>query len=214
MIKRSRRISYVVAAGAVAVATALAPVTLAGASNPAGNHSDRTASQFAQIGPNLWVARAGPAVTYKSDVTGSTVYYGVATPGELPLGVPMVQANAVPGLGNAAPSIGSTSIRPLNATGWSGDVYIHIYSVGTSGPKIRSWWTSTVTFAGPKCSHSDFWRGNGNTLYQQWGTLCIPAGQSQYFYTQMTFPNGKIFNGQTLCNTWSYIPGKPCEHVS
>ncbi len=172
----------------------------------------------ADVSRTWQLVAVGPgAATYKEALPGGiTAYVGVAQVGQSLLGLP-------PGLEPVAQS-GMSSVKyepsavPLNATGWNQDVYIHIYSVGTSGPKIRYWWTSTVAIYGYHCAAATYWAGkSGDNKYYATGSVCQGTNTyAQYWASALTFGSGRTFNGQELCNTWTDppFPGRPCEGVS
>lgn len=162
------------------------------------------------------IIQSGGAVIYEQAVPGGTMYFGEALAGHAPVGLPPALEAKVSASG-LIPQGRSISVVPQNATGWSQDVFIHLYSVGTSGPMIRYWWSSTTAIYGYHCAGTTYWNGNGNNDYRYSGTACLGTNSYQrYWYAALTFGSGRTFNGQTLCNTWTNppFPGNACEGVS
>jgi hypothetical protein len=215
MLRRLVPRSAFIASAALALMTVAAvPALAAPRSSPVGS-----GSQFVQVSPNLWVARTGTAVTYRSLIPGvGTLYEGAASPGVRPPGFPVHSAASTSESSRAESSkvVSAAQVTPLNATGWSGLVYIHIYSKGTSGPLIRFWWTSTKPIHGIICTAPSFLNGRyGTHLFDHGYAMCITTpNRTTVFSATITFSPARTFNNQTLCNTWSTIPGRPCEHVS
>lgn len=161
------------------------------------------------------LTQATGAVTYEEKLPGGTLYFGTARAGQEPIGLPASASTTEPT--RAASSTTELTVQPVNSTGWSETVYIHLYSVGTSGPSLRRWWTSTTVKKGYHCAGPTYWDGRGNTVYKQPGQVCQgTTATGEYWYAYLTFGSGRTFNGQTLCNTWTNppFPGKPCETVS
>ena len=92
---------------------------------------------------------------------------------------------------------------PPNASGCNGSVCI---SIEGSGTYVDDWQT-TAWAATALCTEADFW-ANG-VLKRQSSSQCVGAGtELESDWKNTSFPNGTV-----LCNTWSGIPGEPCETI-
>jgi hypothetical protein len=103
------------------------------------------------------------------------------------------------GTANAAPSI-----VPLTASGCNQDICIYVEGSGTQ----VTYWSTTAVLPVSMCTVAKYW-ANGVLIYEG-NTKCGSAGArvSSYWNSPGYFPAGT-----EVCNTWTGVPGKPCETI-
>lgn len=98
----------------------------------------------------------------------------------------------------------STATSPLTASGCNQNVCIYVVGSGTQVTK----WETTADLPTAMCTVAKYW-ANGVLVYE--GTIkCGSAGGSVMSYWSRP---GHFAAGTELCNTWTGIPGKPCETI-
>lgn len=104
----------------------------------------------------------------------------------------------------AAASPNQTWIAPLTASGCNQQVCIYVTGSGTR----VTWWSTTAVLPSSECSVAKYW-ANGVLVYDG-NSKCGSAGTEVSSY----WPDPGYFSaGTQLCNTWTGVPGKPCETV-
>lgn len=96
------------------------------------------------------------------------------------------------------------TIIPFSASGCNQYVCIHVEGSGTY---VTNWWT-TATIPFSTCTVAQFW-ANGFLVHK--GALrCGNAGTS--FRSDWPDP-GYFAPGTQVCQTWTNVPGRPCEWI-
>jgi len=97
-----------------------------------------------------------------------------------------------------------SNVAPLSASGCNQDVCISI--VGSSN-HVDSWSSQAFWNGGETCTRSKFFI---NSAVIRTGT--VVCGGAGVFFTD--WEANKFFPSPSLaCNTWTTIPGKPCETI-
>ncbi len=110
----------------------------------------------------------------------------------------VVPAQAAPGGGT------STTTSPLTASGCNQGVCIYVVGSGTYVTR----WETRAVLPTAMCTVSRYW-ANGVLVYEG-TTKCGSAGGSVTSY----WPSPGYFPaGTEVCNTWTGIPGRPCETI-
>lgn len=104
----------------------------------------------------------------------------------------------------APAGVASASISPLTASGCNQDVCIYVEGSGTQ----VTYWSTTAVLPASTCTVAKYW-ANGVLVYEG-NTKCGTAGArvSSYWNSPGYFPVGT-----EVCNTWTNVPGKPCETI-
>ena len=98
----------------------------------------------------------------------------------------------------------SAATSPLTASGCNQDVCIYVVGSGTQVTK----WETTAVLPTAMCTVARYW-ANGVLVYEG-TTKCGSGGGSVMSY--WTSP-GYFAAGTQVCNTWTNVPGKPCETI-
>jgi hypothetical protein len=96
------------------------------------------------------------------------------------------------------------SITPQTASGCNQDVCIYVEG---SGNQV-TYWSTTTALPASMCSVAKYW-ANGVLVYEG-NTKCGSSGAQVFSYWSNP---GYFATGTVLCNTWTGIPGKPCETI-
>ncbi len=96
------------------------------------------------------------------------------------------------------------SISPQTARGCNQNVCIYVEGSGTQ----VTYWSTTAALPASMCTVANYW-ANGVLLYEG-NTKCGSSGGQVSSYWSNP---GRFAAGTQLCNTWTGIPGKPCETI-
>jgi hypothetical protein len=141
--------------------------------------------------------------------TGAITVAGAAGVGGVAQAAPLAHAPAHNG-GPATHSIKtfktrSGSVRPDSAFGCNQDVCI---SIAGNGRYINYWATAAFTTYKNRCTEPAFWSAGHIIFY---GSQQCRASS---FYGYTSYISGSWWRGNVqVCNTWTGIPGKPCETI-
>lgn len=106
--------------------------------------------------------------------------------------------------GSATAASARHQILPPTAGGCN--QYICIYVEG-SGTQV-AYWSTTATLPASMCTVAKYW-ANGVLVYEGNMKCGSSGGQVLSYWTDP----GYFATGTELCNTWTGIPGKPCETI-
>jgi hypothetical protein len=99
---------------------------------------------------------------------------------------------------------GSTVTSPLTASGCNQNVCIYVVGSGTQVTK----WETTAVLPAAMCTVAKYW-ANGVVIYE--GTIkCGSSGAQVLSYWS---DPGYFAPGTQVCNTWTNVPGRPCETI-
>lgn len=96
------------------------------------------------------------------------------------------------------------AVAPPSASGCNQAVCIYVTGSGTQ----VTYWSTTAVLPSSECSVADYW-ANGQLVYKG-KSKCGSAGAEVSSY----WPDpGYFAAGTQLCNTWTGVPGRPCETI-
>ncbi len=104
----------------------------------------------------------------------------------------------------ASAASAAPSISPLTASGCNQNVCIYVEGSGTQ----VTYWSTTAALPASMCTVAKYW-ANGVLVYEG-NTKCGSSGAQVFSY--WTDP-GYFAAGTQVCNTWTGVPGKPCETI-
>lgn len=93
---------------------------------------------------------------------------------------------------------------PQTASGCNQDVCIYVEGSGTQ----VTYWSTTAALPASMCTVAKYW-ANGALVYEG-NTKCGSSGGHVFSYWSNP---GYFAAGTQVCNTWTGIPGKPCETI-
>lgn len=104
----------------------------------------------------------------------------------------------------ASAATAAPSISPQTASGCNQDVCIYVEGSGTQ----VTYWSTTAALPASMCTVAKYW-ANGVLVYEG-NTKCGSSGAQVFSYWSNP---GYFAAGTVLCNTWTGVPGKPCETI-
>ena len=130
--------------------------------------------------------------------------HGAVSPSTAALLLLVLASSLLLVLASASPASAAPLISPLTASGCNQDVCIYVEGSGTQ----VTYWSTTASLPASMCTVANYW-ANGVLVYEG-NTKCGSSGGrvSSYWSNPGYFAAGTV-----LCNTWTGIPGKPCETI-
>lgn len=101
----------------------------------------------------------------------------------------------------------SNTVHPDSASGCNQEVCIDVQG---SGLYVDQW--NTTAYGNVGCSYAVYLR-NGNYIRITDDICPTSSGDGVYYYDWAYPIGGKFGNKDKVCNTWYYLPGKPCETI-
>jgi hypothetical protein len=116
----------------------------------------------------------------------------------------LVASSLVLALALAPAASAAPSASPQTASGCNQSVCIYVEGSGTQ----VTYWSTTAALPASMCTVAKYW-ASGALVYEG-NTKCGSSGAEVSSYWS---DPGYFAVGTQLCNTWTGIPGKPCETI-